>query len=243
MRRLGLSLLMILIVAGPAAAAEHLPKLVLALGDTSYLREDVVAEAGAALRTELGEFGLDEYSLLVLANVPLAAVPSAVREGLPEFLSKGGSLLLTGGPGAFGSGGYEAIAPILPFGLRGGADWRVNPFKPVLLLQTGHPIFAGVSFPTIGAFNDLNPRPGASELAQYQGGGVAAPGVGVGGGAKFASPLIAEAAVGSGAVVGVAFDLGAEIRGSWGAGSQFVRNLVKYLVDRSPLVPKPRKKP
>ena len=236
MRRLGLALLMVLVVAGPAAAAEHLPKLVLALGDTSYLREDVVAEAGATLRTEVGEFGLDEYSLLVLANVPLAAVPSAVREGLPGFLSKGGSLLLTGGSGAFGSGGYEAIAPILPFGLRGGADWRANPFKPVLLLQPGHAIFAGVSFPTIGAFNDLNPRPGASELAQYHGGGTVS-------GAKFSSPLVAEAGFGPGSVVGVAFDLGAEIRGGWGMGPQFVRNLVKYLVDRSPLVPKPRKKP
>jgi len=236
MRRLGLALLMILVVAGPAAAAEPLPKLVLALGDTSYLDEEAVAQAGAALRTELGEFGLDEYSLLILANVPLAAVPAGVREGLPDFLSKGGSLLLTGGPGAFGSGGYEAIAPILPFGLRRGADWRVNPFKPVLLLESGHPIFAGVSFPTIGAFNDLNPRPGASELAQYQGGATAT-------GAKFSSPLVAEAGVGSGTVVGLAFDLGAEVRGGWGAGPQFVRNIVKYLVDRSPLVPKPRKKP
>jgi len=237
MRRLCLALLMILVVAGPAAAAEPLPKLVLALGDTSYLGEEAVAQAGAALRMELGEFGLDEYSLLILANVPLAAIPAGVREGLPDFLSKGGSLLLTGGPGAFGSGGYEAIASILPFGLRGGGDWRANPFKPVLLLESGHPIFAGVSFPTIGAFNDLNPRPGASELAQYQGGATAT------GGAKFSSPLVAEAGVGSGAVVGVAFDLGAEVRGGWGAGPQFVRNIVKYLVDRSPLVPKPRKKP
>lgn len=236
MRRLGLALLMILVVAGPAAAAEALPKLVLGLGDTSYLGEEAVAQAGAALRMELGEFGLDEYSLLILANVPLAAIPAGVREGLPDFLSKGGSLLLTGGPGAFGSGGYEAIASILPFGLRGGGDWRANPFKPVLLLESGHPIFAGVSFPTIGAFNDLNPRPGASELAQYQGGATAT-------GAKFSSPLVAEAGVGSGAVVGVAFDLGAEVRGGWGAGPQFVRNIVKYLVDRSPLVPKPRKKP
>ena len=243
MRRLGLALLMILVVAGPAAAAEPPPKLVLALGDTSYLSEDAVGQAGAALRTELGEFGLDEYSLLVLANVPLAAVPGEIREGLPDFLGKGGSLLVTGGPGGFGSGGYQAIAPILHFGLRGGGDWRANPFKPVLLLEPGHAIFAGVTFPTIGAFNDLNPHPGASELARYQGGGLAAPDVGGGGGAKFASPLIAEAGVGSGAVVGVAFDLGAEIRGGWAAGSQFAQNLVKYLVDRSPLVPKPRKKP
>lgn len=227
--------LMVLAVASPAPATEHLPKLALALGDTAFLREEVVAEAGAVLRIDLGEFGLDEYSLVVLANVPLAAVPAAVREGLPDFVSKGGSLLVTGGAGAFGSGGYEAIAPILPFALRGGADWRANPFKPVLLLQPGHPIFGGVSFPTIGGFNDMNPRSGASELAQYQGGATTA-------GAKFSSPLIAEAGLGSGAVVGVAFDLAAEIQGGWGDGAQFVRNLVNYLVARSPLVPKPRKK-
>lgn len=228
--------LLVLLAPGPAAAAQHLPRLVLALGDTSYLSEEAVAEAGAALRTGLGEYALEEYSLVVLANVPLAAVPGEVLEGLPDFLGKGGSLLLTGGPGAFGSGGYEAIAPFLPFRLRGGADWRASPFKPVLLLQASHPIFAGVTFQTIGAFNDLNPHPGASELAQYQGGGTVA-------GAKFSSPLIAEVRFGSGSVLAIAFDLGAEIRGGWGSGPQFARNLVRYLVERSPLQPKPRKKP
>jgi len=235
MRRLALALL-ILLAAGPAAAAQHLPRLVLALGDTSYLSEDAVAEAGAALRTDLGEYALEEYSLVVLANVPLAAVPGEVLEGLPDFLGKGGSLLLTGGPGAFGSGGYEAVAPFLPFRLRGGADWRASPFKPVLLLEASHPIFAGVTFQTVGTFNDVNPRPGASELAQYQGGGTVT-------GAKFSSPLIAEAGFGSGSVLAIAFDLGAEIRGGWGSGPQFARNLVRYLVERSPLQPKPRKKP
>jgi len=235
MRRVGIALT-VLVLAGPAAAAQHLPKLALALGDTSTLSEEAFAEAGAAVRTELGEFDLDEYSLLVLANVPLAGVPAEVREGLAEFLSRGGSLLVTGGSGAFGSGGYEAIVPVLPFALRGGPDWRANPFKPVLLLEPGHPIFAGVAFPTVGAFNDLNPRPGASELAQYQGGATVA-------GAKFPSPLVAEARFGSGTVVGVAFDLGAEIRSGWEAGPLFVRNLVKYLVNRSPLVPRPRQKP
>ncbi|HEU5394596.1 MAG TPA: hypothetical protein VFV36_07300, partial [Candidatus Methylomirabilis sp.] len=75
MRRLCL-VLMVLAMAPPAQAAEHLPKLALAVGDTSFLREEVVAEAGAALRTDPGEFALDEYSLVVLANVPLAAVPA-----------------------------------------------------------------------------------------------------------------------------------------------------------------------
>ena len=235
--------LLVLLAAGPAAPTQHLPRLVLVLGDTSYLSEEAVAEAGAALKTGLGEYTLEEYSLVVLANVPLAAVPREVLEGLPDFLGKGGSLLLTGGPAAFGSGGYEAIAPLLPFRLRGGADWRVNPFKPVLLLQASHPIFAGVTFQTIGTLNDMNPHPGASELARYEGGGVGPVGVGVGRGAIFPSPLIAEVGVGSGSVLAVAFDLGAEIRGGWGSGPQFARNLVRYLVERSPLQPKPRKKP
>lgn len=241
MRALALALLVVA-AAGPALAAEDLPKMVLALGDTSYLTQDAVAAAGAVLRTERGEFALDEYSLVVLSNVPLGAVPSDIRDGLPDFLSKGGSLLMTGGSGGFGSGGYQAIAPLLPFGLRGGTDWRANPFKPILLLQPGHPIFSGVGFPTIGAFNDMNPRPGAEELAQYPGGGLAPSGVAGGGGAKFVSPLVAELGVGSGVVLGVAFDLGAEIRGGWGGGPQFVRNLVWYLVDRSLLTPRPPQK-
>lgn len=241
MRALAVALLLVA-AAGPAAAQEQLPKMVLAVGDTSYLTKDAVAAAGAVLRTERGEFNLDEYSLVVLANVPLGAIPSEIRDGLPDFLSKGGSLLVTGGPGGFGSGGYEAIAPLLPFGFRGGADWRANPFKPILLLEPGHPIFSGVTFPTIGAFNDMNPRPGAPELAQYPGGGLAPTGVGGGGGAKFISPLVAELGFGSGVVLGVAFDLGAEVRGGWGSGPQFVRNLMRYLVDRSPLTPRPRQK-
>lgn len=228
--------LLVLLAPGPVAATQHLPKLVLALGDTSYLSQEAVADAGAALRTERGEYALEEYSLLVLANVPLAAIPGEVLEGLPDYLGKGGSLLLTGGPGAFGSGGYEAMAPFLPFRLRGGADWRANPFKPVLLLQASHPVFAGVTFQSIGTFNDVNPRPGASELAQYQGGGTAA-------GARFSSPLIGEVGFGSGSVLAITFDLGAEIRGGWGSGPQFARNVVRYLVERSPLQPKPRKKP
>lgn len=227
--------LLLVAAAGPALAAEELPKMVLALGDTSYITRDAVAAAGAVLRTERGEFDLKEYSLVVLGNVPLGAIPSEIRDGLPDFLSKGGSLLVTGGPGGFGSGGYEAIDPLLPFGLRGGVDWRANPFRPVLLLQPGHPIFSGVAFQTIGAFNDMNPRSGAAELAQYQGGATVS-------GAKFSSPLVAELGVGSGIVLGVAFDLGAEVRGGWGGGPQFVRNLVQYLVDRSPLTPRPRQK-
>lgn len=234
MRSLAVALMLVAAV-DPALAAEELPKMVLALGDASYLTRDAVAAAGAVLRTERGDFALDEYSLIVLGNVPLGAVPSEIRDGLPDFLSKGGSILVTGGPGGFGSGGYEALAPLLPFGLRGGADWRANPFKPVLLLQPGHPIFSGVAFPTIGAFNDMNPRPGAAELAQYQGGATAA-------GARFASPLVAELGVGSGVVLGVAFDLGAEVRGGWEGGPQFARNLMRYLVDRSPLTPRPRQK-
>jgi hypothetical protein len=209
--------------------------MVLALGDASYLSRDAALAAGAVLRTERGEFDLEEYSLVVLGNMPFGAIPTEIRDGLPDFLSKGGSLLVTGGPAGFGSGGYEAIAPLLPFALRGGADWRANPFKPVLLLQPGHPIFSGVSFPTVGTFNDLNPRPEAAELAQYQGGRTVS-------GARFSSPLVAELGVGSGVVLGVAFDLGAEVRAGWGGGPQFARNLVQYLVDRSPLRPRPRQK-
>ena len=216
----------------PAAAAEP-SKLVLALGDDSYLSAEAVrAWTNAEVNGELGERELLEFAVVVLSNIPYDAVPAAVREGLPEFVSKGGSLLITGGPNSFGSGGYQAIATLVPFQFLGTNDWHAFPFQPVFPLQKNHPIFQGVTFRLMGTFNDLNPKPGAVLLAEYAGGRVAT------GAAFFQSPLIAEQQVGQGTVVGVTLDLGREVNG-WEDGNRFVQNLLVYLVDRSPLTPKP----
>ena len=215
-------------------------KLILALGDDSYIPSNAVQ--GAEVKKELGEYELVEFAVVILSNVSYGGLPSAVQRGLSEYLSRGGSLLITGGPNAYGSGGYRAMADILPFEIRAEQDWRAAPFKPVIPLQPGHPILEGVAFQTVGTFNDLNPRGGAVEIARYAGGGVGRGGAGPVGGAVYQSPMIAERRVGQGTVVGVAFDLGQEARSGWADGSRFVRNLLTYLVALSPLEPKPREK-
>ncbi len=226
----------------PAAAGAA--KLILALGDDSYIPSDAVQ--GAEVKKELGEYELVEFAVVILSNVSYGGLPAAVQEGLSEYLGRGGSLLITGGPNAYGSGGYQAVASILPFEIRAEQDWRAAPFKPVIPLQPGHPILEGVTFRTVGAFNDLNPKSGAVEIAQYAGGGLGR-GIGGGGGpilggGTYQSPMIAERRGGKGTVLGIAFDLGQEVRSGWADGSRFVRNLLTYLVALSPLEPKPREK-
>ena len=227
----------------PAAAGAA--KLILALGDDSYIPSNAVQ--GAEVKKELGEYELVEFAVVILSNVSYGGLPAAVQGGLSEYLGRGGSLLITGGPNAYGSGGYRAIADILPFEIRAEQDWRAAPFKPVIPLQPGHPILEGVTFRTVGTFNDLNPKSGAVEIAQYAGGGLGrgiggGPGGAVLGGGTYQSPMIAERRVGQGTVVGVAFDLGQEARSGWADGARFVRNLLTYLVALSPLEPKPREK-
>lgn len=203
-----------------SAAAEP-TKLVLALGDGSYVPAEAVT--GAEVANELGNRDLMEFAVVILSNIPYDQVPGAVQEHLAEFLDQGGSLLITGGPNAYGSGGYQSMAPLLPFGIRTSEDWRSVPFKAVIPVQPGHPILRGVTFRTVGSFNDLNPKAGAVEIAQYAGGGTGYP-----------SPLIAEQRVGQGTVVGVALDLGREVHSGWADGNRFVQNLLTYLVTRSP---------
>jgi hypothetical protein len=210
-------------------------KLVLALGDSSYLSPQAVkAWTGAEVEMVLGEYEIVEFAVVILSNVPYGGLPAPVREGLADFLSRGGSLLITGGPNSYGSGGYQAIADLLPFEIRAEQDWRARPFKPVIPLEPENPILQGVTFQSVGNFNDLNPKPGAVELAKYAGGQTAT------GGAVYQSPLIAEQSVGGGTVVGIAFDLGQEVRGGWADSGRFLQNLLGYLVARSPLEPKPK---
>ena len=196
-------------------------KLVLALGDGSYVPAEAVT--GAQVANELGDRDLVEFAVVILSNIPYNQLPGAVQEHLTEFLDQGGSLLITGGPNAYGSGGYQAMAALVPFEMRATHDWRSHPFKQVIPIQPGHPILRGVIFRTVGSFNDLNPKAGAVEIAQYAGGGTG-----------FPSPLIAELRVGQGTVVGVALDLGRELQNGWRDGNRFVQNLLTYLVTRSP---------
>jgi len=196
-------------------------KLVLALGDGSYVPAKAVT--GSEVANELGDRDLVEFAVVILSNIPYNQLPGAVQEHLTEFLDQGGSLLITGGPNAYGSGGYQPMAAFVPFEIRARDDWHSVPFKEVIPIQPDHPILRGVTFRTVGSFNDLNPKAGAVEIAQYAGGRTG-----------FPSPLIAELRVGQGTVVGVALDLGRELQNGWRDGNRFVQNLLTYLVTRSP---------
>lgn len=227
---LGLFLLLF-IKSASVSWAESLPKLILSLGRDGYLPEAAVeAATGAEVRRELGEVTLLDVSVLILSNISFSSLPPQVQDGLLEFVEKGGSLLLTGGVQAFGSGGYEAVAQLLPFTIRAPNDWAFKSFRTPVPLQPNHPILAGVIFPPIGAFNDLNPKPRALEIVQYAGGGRGG----------FPAPLIAEQHYGSGLVLGVAFDPN-ELAG-WRDRDLFTVNAITYLMQNSSLgPPKPKK--
>ncbi len=230
LRRVLTGLLLGLILFLQPVGAEP-AKFILALGDDSYLpAEAVKAWTGAEVKKELGKHELLEFAVVILSNIPYGGLPGAVRERLSEFISRGGSLLITGGPNSYGSGGYQAVTSIIPFEIRAEQDWRAVPFKPVIPLQPGHPLLQGVTFQSIGAFNDLNPKPGAVEIAQYAGGKTTS-------GARYPSPLIAEQRTGQGIVVGIAFNLGREIGSGWD-GTRLLQNVLTYLVERSPLKPR-----
>lgn len=223
-RNLILTLIGLLLCAGfwsYAGAQEH-AKRILVLGDASYLPAEEVA--GAEITHELGDDrDLTGFAVVILSNIPYSQLPGAAQEHLAGFVNQGGSLLITGGPNAYGSGGYQAIATLIPFEIRTADDWRVVPFREVIPMEPGHSILQGVTFGTVGSFNDLNPKRGATEIAQYAGAGTGYP-----------SPLIAEQGRGQGTVVGVALDLGQEVGGGWADGNLFVRNLLTYMVTRAP---------
>jgi len=223
----------------PQVAAAEPAKLILALGDDSYIPADAVkAWTGAEVRNTLGKRDLLEFAVVILSNIPYGALPPAVREGLPEFVRRGGSLLITGGPNAYGSGGYQSVASLIPFEIRAESDWIAVPFKAVILLQPDHPILAGVTFQTVGILNDLNPKKsGAVEIARYAGGATFDPSGRVIG-SRFPSPLIAEQRGDQGTVLGIALDVGREVRAGWTNGPRFLQNVLTYLVGRSPLKPR-----
>jgi hypothetical protein len=205
--------------------------MILALGNTSWLNaNDVRAATGAVATQDPGQFQLKDFAVIVLANVAFGGLPGPVQQGLVDYVTNGGAVLITGGSQSFGSGGYQAVASIIPFQIRTSSDWRPTPFRPPVPIQPGHPIMAGVTFLTIGAVNDMNPRPDASEILQAAGGGSAAGRAagGSGGGGSFPYPLITELGVGAGRVIGIAFDLN-DLAGMRDR-DLFVRNTLGYLL-------------
>ena len=208
-------------------------RAILVLGNAAFVNDASVQQAtGAAVSRDPG-MPLQDVAVLVLANTPFSSLPQPIRDGLVDYVGGGGAVLITGGAQSFGSGGYKAVAPIVPFEIRSDNDWRFIAFRPPIPLQPGHPIISGVTFITIGTVNDMNPRPNALEILQSAGGGSAGlrAGGGVTGGGSYLYPLIAEVAAGAGRVVGVAFDLN-DLAGMRDR-DLFVQNTLTYLLAAS----------
>lgn len=226
----------------PSVAVAQSARMILALGSTGFLDpRSIQAATGAEVQRDLGKFQLKDFSVIVLANIAFSALPDPVQQGLVEYVSAGGAVLITGGSQSFGSGGYQAVAPIIPFQIRSAGDWRFTPFRPPVPIQPGHPILAGVTFITVGNLNDMNPRADATEILQAAGGGSAAAraqGTGGAGGGSYLYPLIAELSVGAGRVIGIALDLN-EFAGMPDR-DLFVKNTIGYLLNASRIGPPTR---
>ena len=232
MRRvLPLALLLALAWAAGGEAGQA-PRMILALGSPGWLNaSDIQAATGAAVKQDLEQYKLADFRVVVLGNIAFGSLPGPVQQGLAEYVSTGGTLLITGGTQSFGSGGYQAVASVLPFEIRFESDWRNIPFRFPVVLQPGHPILAGVTFISVGAVNDMNPRGGALEILRAAGGGSAAGRASGRGGGSYQYPLIAEVGVGGGRVIGVAMDL--SDFASMPDLPLFVRNTMVYLANAS----------
>ncbi|MDD5559843.1 hypothetical protein [Candidatus Methylomirabilis sp.] len=217
--------------------------MILSLGDDSYVTwSEVEARTGAAVRRELEDLPLTDFSVIILSNVSYASLPAAVRDGLSEYLAHGGTLLVTGGKQSYGSGGYVGteLAELLPL-KPSRDDFGYNPYGPTLLLQPRHPILQGVALPPMGYFNELELNSSAVEIAQYRKGSKAAftgggdPGGGeIGGGGRRPMPLIAEKSVGQGTILAIAMDMALSLdKDTWQDRDRFAQNCVAYLLQRS----------
>ena len=208
-------------------------RTILVLGNAAFINDASVQQATGAVVSRDPGMPLQDVAVLVLANTPFSSLPQPIQDGLVDYVGGGGAVLITGGAQSFGSGGYKAVASIIPFEIRSDSDWRFIAFRAPVPLQPGHPIISGVTFTTIGTVNDMNPRPGATEILQSPGGGSAGlrAGGGVTGGGSYLYPLIAEVGVGSGRVIGIAFDLN-DLAGMRDR-DLFVQNTLTYLLAAS----------
>ena len=213
----GMCMMLGLAVAAGAAG----PRVILALGNSSFIDAQAVLKAtGAEVTSAPGRTPLKEVAVLVLADVAFGSLPGPVQQGIVEYVNSGGAVLITGGARSFGSGGYSTVASIIPFEIRSDGDWRVVRSRSPIPTQPGHPILAGLTagFITIGMLNDMNPRSDASAILQTGGGG-------------FINPLIAEVGLGAGRVLGFAFDV--NDLGDWSDRDIFVQNTLNYLLNTS----------
>ena len=86
----------------PAASRVALPRALAA----EHIATDVRAARGLPR-----DFDFGRYDLVVLADVPRAALPDPTLAALDGFVRQGGGLLVAGGTQSFGPGGYIGDAP------------------------------------------------------------------------------------------------------------------------------------
>ncbi|HEY2900557.1 MAG TPA: VWA domain-containing protein [Polyangia bacterium] len=80
------------------------------------LENEKIAVEVRGPRDGLTAAALQRYDLVIVSDVARAALGEATMAALDAFVRDGGGLLMAGGPGSFGSGGYAGsrLAPLLP---------------------------------------------------------------------------------------------------------------------------------
>ncbi|MHB9024157.1 MAG: glutamine amidotransferase [Armatimonadota bacterium] len=117
---------------------------------------------------------LNNVNLIVLAGVPAAALNGLMgRRTLRQFVERGGSLLVFGGPLSLGKGGFvgSAIEPVFPVTTTGGWD-LVKAASPVVKVAKASPITRGLRWnqqPLVFYYQRIIPRSGAETLLTCSG--------------------------------------------------------------------------
>lgn len=218
------ALIGLFLILGMAPIVQSNTPLILTLGEDGYLPKGAIEGAtGARFMANSENQKLENFQLIILSNIDYPSIPGSIREGLADYVRRGGSLLVTGGNRSYGSGGYSQgdLAQIIPFAILYPRDWQPSRRGLLEFVASSHPILSGLSptkVPLIQNLNNLGQGPGSNLIAQFS---------------KFQrQPLITEKTVGDGCVIGIAFDMG-EVVSLWTEGSRFSLNLVRYLLERS----------
>jgi hypothetical protein len=147
-------------------------QVILSLGNDQFVpRATIEVTTGARIQSDFrGLRFLDEVSVIILADMPFAQLPPLLQTSLTQWVELGGSLLVTGGNSAFGSGGYAgtALGTILPLQPIS-SDRTQHTFSPTYVLNPSHPIFTGVTTTTMANFNETTVAGDASLLLEYRG--------------------------------------------------------------------------
>jgi uncharacterized membrane protein len=218
-----------LLLLGFTGEARSNPSTILSLGEDRYLpKARIEGSTGTQFIKELEGKKLEEVQMIILSNADYRALPAPIREGLVEYVKKGGVLLVTGGDRSYGSGGYGKadLAGILPFTILHPRDWAPTRRGQIEPVAANHPVFSGVDFrkmPYVGTFNNLGPGEGSTLIAQLS--------------ILYRQPLIAERSAGNGLVFGITFDMN-EISSQWAEEDLFCLNLIRYLLKKSVIQPR-----